>query len=235
MTLAMESEQLTGIRDDARVLLERTADHEHGLEALVAAADLDLRDAEAALSDALVVARGGAELQGWLGMQLQRSQVGAQTIRQLWAGAHEQHVAAELLLARLDSSVSTSHSRERRVRGDGVLVVDDYGDIRDAIAEVLRDAGFVVRTAANGLEGLLAAYDMQPGVIVMDLTMPVLDGLEATRLIKASQVTRQARVIAYTGNSPLPPHVAAQLFSAVIQKPATPTAVLAAVQRAASQ
>ena len=79
-----------------------------------------------------------------------------------------------------------------------MLVVDDYGDVRELIAEVLRNAGFVVRTAANGLEGLLAAYEMRPAVIVMDFAMPVLDGLEATRLIKASEAMRQARVIAYT-------------------------------------
>jgi CheY-like chemotaxis protein len=233
MALPIGSERLCGIRDDARVLLERTAAHEHGLEALVAAADLELHDAEAALSDALSVTRGDAELHTWLAIQVQRSQAGAQTVRQLWAGAHEQHVAAELLLARLDTGARALQGREQRVRGDGVLVVDDYGDIRDAIAELLRDAGYVVRTAANGLEGLLAAYEMQPGVIVMDLNMPVLDGLEATRLIKANQVTRAARVIAYTGNPPVPHDPAAHLFAAVIQKPATPKAVLAAVHHAA--
>jgi CheY-like chemotaxis protein len=40
------------------------------------------------------------------------------------------------------------------------------------VALVLRDAGFLVRTAVNGLEALMAAYEMQPAVIVMDMTMP---------------------------------------------------------------
>ena len=58
-----------------------------------------------------------------------------------------------------------------------MLVVDDYYDVRELAARVLQDAGFVVRTAANGLEGLMAAYEMRPGVILMDVTMPVLGGL----------------------------------------------------------
>ena len=200
MTAPIKSEQLSRIRDAARVVLDRTANQEHGLDALVASANLDLRGAEAAL--------------------------------QLCADAHEQHVAAGLLLARLDRSVGTPRG-ERGGRGDGVLVVDDHGSIRDGIAEILREAGFVVRTAANGLEGLLAAHEMQPGVIVMDINMPVLDGLEATRLIKASPVTRQARVIAYTGNLVLPHDAATPMFAGVIQKPATPAVVLAAVRHAA--
>jgi CheY-like chemotaxis protein len=53
-----------------------------------------------------------------------------------------------------------------------VLVVDAAEDARDLLAYVLRDAGFVVRTATNGLDGLTAGYEMQPAVIVMDMTMP---------------------------------------------------------------
>jgi DNA-binding NtrC family response regulator len=68
---------------------------------------------------------------------------------------------------------------------------------------VLQNAGFVVRTASNGLEALIAAFEMRPAVIVMDVTMPVLDGLEATRLIKAADATRHARVIAFTADSTL--------------------------------
>jgi CheY-like chemotaxis protein len=109
-----------------------------------------------------------------------------------------------------------------------------YGDVREAVAGLLQNAGFVVRTAANGLEGLIAAYQMRPGVILMDVTMPVLGGIEATRLIKASEVTRHARVIAYTADPSLDSTLVQTLFSAVLQKPAPPDVVLATVQHVAS-
>jgi two-component system, cell cycle response regulator DivK len=98
------------------------------------------------------------------------------------------------------------------------------------LARVLESAGFVVETAANGLEALIAAYEMRPGIIVMDVSMPVLDGIEATRLIKAGEATRDARVIAYTGNPSFDIKPAQTLFAAVLTKPATPDAVLATVQ-----
>ena len=85
-----------------------------------------------------------------------------------------------------------------------MLVVDDADDVREVVAEVLRQAGFVVRTAANGLEALLAAYEMHPNVILMDMTMPVLDGIAATRLIKATEAIRHTHVIAHTGNPSFP-------------------------------
>jgi CheY-like chemotaxis protein len=119
-------------------------------------------------------------------------------------------------------------------RSVAVLVVDDVEDVRDLVALVLRNAGFVVRTAANGLEGLLAAYEMRPDVIVMDLTMPVLNGLEATRLIKATHATRESRIIAYTGNSSIPPALE-RWFVAIVSKPSPPDVVLAAVQNAVSR
>jgi len=54
-----------------------------------------------------------------------------------------------------------------------------------------------VRTAANGVEALIAAHEMRPAVIVMDVTMGVLDGIEATRLIKATRCdTSRARFLA---------------------------------------
>src|SRR5689334_13138572 len=85
---------------------------------------------------------------------------------------------ASRLLQRLDGD-------GRPKRPNAVLIADDYGDVRELLARVLEEAGFVVRTAANGLEAFLAAYEMRPAVIVMDLSMPVLDGIDATRLIKA--------------------------------------------------
>ena len=67
--------------------------------------------------------------------------------------------------------------------------------------------------------------------IVMDVSMPVLDGIEATRPIKASETTRDARVIAPTANSPLDRRLTQTLFAAVLQMPASPDIVLATVQR----
>ena len=64
--------------------------------------------------------------------------------------------------------------------------------------------------------------------------MPVLDGIEATRLIKAVDVTREARVIAYTGSPSFDADPARTMFAAVLQKPATPGVVLAAVQQVAA-
>jgi CheY-like chemotaxis protein len=119
-------------------------------------------------------------------------------------------------------------------RTPAVLVVDDAADVRDLVALVLRDAGFVVRTAVNGLDALLTAYEMRPEVIVMDLTMPVLDGIEATRLIKATEAIRQSRVIAHTGNASIPPPLE-PWFVAVVTKPSPPDVVLAAVRDAASR
>lgn len=223
------------IRDAASRLVDRAGMHENDLQALVATADMHIRHAEEALSDAVDATHGRGEyLRAVLRTQLQQSQDDAATARKLCAGAHVQHEAAGLLLAHLDGDRFAQHRTEPHRRIDAVLVVDDSEDLRDMVTAVLRNAGFTVRTAANGLEGLLAAYDIRPEVIVMDVSMPVLDGIEATRLLKAAEATRQARVIAYTGNSPLDDSVVENLFAAVLQKPATPAALLAMVQHVAS-
>ena len=169
---------------------------------------------------------GVGELRHLLFAQVERSAAGAAAAKLLLARVHQQQAAARQLLAHLGAERATGAQRTK-----AVLVVDDYGDIRAALAGVLQNAGFVVRTAADGLEALIAAYEMRPGVIVMDVSMPVLDGIEATRLIKAGETTRHARVIAYTGNPAFDESPTRPLFAAVLHKPATPDAVLATVQQ----
>jgi CheY-like chemotaxis protein len=127
---------------------------------------------------------------------------------------------------------------DRRDRGPGeislphsVLVADDHSDSRESLAMVLHNAGFIVRTASNGLEALIAAYEMHPSVIVMDIMMPVLDGIEATRLIKAIEELRHACVIAYTAMPPPASVASAPFFSEVLRKPSPPDVVIAAVHR----
>jgi two-component system, cell cycle response regulator DivK len=226
MSLRFPSEQLADFRHDARVLIERTADQEGQLEALAASAERDVQHAEAALSHA--AACDVNQLRHLLAAQLQRSAAGAETVRRLCVGAQQQHAAVRQLLAHFEGDPGTGVQCP-----NAVLVVDDYGDVREVLASVLEDAGFVVRTAANGLEALIAAYEMRPGVIVMDVSMPVLDGIEATRLIKAGEATRDARVIAYTSTPSFDDSLTRTLFAAVLEKPATPDAVLATVQHVA--
>ena len=226
MSLWFASEQLAHLCHDARLLTDRAGDQASQLEAFVAAVERDMRHAEAAVSHAGHDVDVD-EVRRLLSAQLERSAAGAAAAKRLLAGAHQQHAAACRLLADLDDD------RRAAPCPSAVLVVDDYGDVRDVLARVLADAGFVVRTAANGLEALIAAYEMRPGVIVMDVSMPVLDGIEATRLIKAAEATRDARVIAYTSNPSFNDGPARTLFAAVLIKPATPGAVLAAVQHVA--
>ena len=187
----------------------------------------------AALSVALAAAEiDAAEVRHLCAAQVTRSVEHAEAVRRACVRAREQHVTAHRLVTRVDDE-SAAESRLARQRATAVLVVDDTEDVRDLVAFVLRDAGFVVRTAANGLEALLAAYEMQPSVIVMDVTMPVLDGIEATRLIKATEGIREAKVIAYTGNVSIPRDLVERGFVAIVPKPSPPEVVLAAVQNAA--
>jgi len=65
-----------------------------------------------------------------------------------------------------------------------VLVVDDEPTIRDLVAEALRDVGFEIQTAANGVEALTLMQRWVPDAIVLDLMMPRLDGTGFTRLMR---------------------------------------------------
>ena len=235
MSTPFSAERLARIRDDARCLAVRAGDQEDYLEGLSRAADADVHDAEAALAQAIdgpeIDAR---ELQGFSSAQLKRAVERAAEVRQACVSAREQQVAARRMVVRLEADSGDDFHSDSRPRPAAVLVVDDAADVREVVAEVLRQAGFVVRTAANGLEALLAAYEMHPTVILMDMTMPVLDGIAATRLIKATEAIRHAHVIAHTGNPSFPDTLVQRLFAAVLMKPTTPDIVLAAVRNVAS-
>jgi two-component system cell cycle response regulator DivK len=166
-----------------------------------------------------------------------RATPGIEQARHLCVNTREHRLAAERLIADLGEEPPPG-TLDSAARPQAVLVVDDYRDIRELLSLVLRDAGFVVRTAANGVEAVIAAYELRPAVIVMDVAMPVLDGIEATRLIKAIDELRDARVIAYTAGAPLADLVEGQkldqLFSTVLSKPSSPHLVVAAVRRYAT-
>jgi two-component system, cell cycle response regulator DivK len=82
-----------------------------------------------------------------------------------------------------------------------VLLVDDYPDAREMYAEYLEFSGFDVVQAANGVEALQRANDDIPDIILMDLSLPVMDGWEATRRLKADARTAHIPVVALTGHA----------------------------------
>jgi len=86
-------------------------------------------------------------------------------------------------------------------QGPLVLVVDDFQDNREMYAEYLAFSGFRVIQAANGKEALDQAFTNRPDIIIMDLSLPVMDGWEATRRLKADLRTNAIPVVALTGHA----------------------------------
>jgi two-component system, cell cycle response regulator DivK len=82
-----------------------------------------------------------------------------------------------------------------------VLIVDDTPDSRELCAEYLTFHKYRVAMAADGLEGLTRAHELLPDLILMDLSLPDLDGWEATRRLKADARTRHIPVAAFTAHA----------------------------------
>jgi CheY-like chemotaxis protein len=82
-----------------------------------------------------------------------------------------------------------------------VLIVDDYEDNREMYSQFLQFAGMRVAEAANGKEALSKTTELMPDLIVMDLSLPGVDGWQATRMIKEDPKTRDILVLALTGHA----------------------------------
>ena len=82
-----------------------------------------------------------------------------------------------------------------------ILYVEDNDDNISMLERRLMRAGFTVMIARDGAQGVAMAGAEQPDLILMDLGLPVLDGWEATRQIKAAQQTKHIPVIALSANA----------------------------------
>jgi two-component system cell cycle response regulator DivK len=81
-----------------------------------------------------------------------------------------------------------------------VLVADDFLENRDILCRMLELFGYRTVSAANGEEAIQMALAHRPDIILMDLSMPVMDGWEATSRIKALDELRHVPVLAVTGH-----------------------------------
>jgi two-component system phosphate regulon response regulator PhoB len=90
-------------------------------------------------------------------------------------------------------------SSGERAKGPIVLLVEDVADVRTVLAGVLVREGFGVVEANNGHEAIVYASALTIDAIVMDLSLPLLDGVAAARVLRAHDRTRRIPVIALTG------------------------------------
>lgn len=80
-------------------------------------------------------------------------------------------------------------------RKQKILIVDDEPDIRELLEYYLRKEDFLVYTASNGEEGIAEAVKHRPNLIIMDIMMPVMDGIEACSIIKKMTEFRNTYVV----------------------------------------
>ncbi|MDR1990828.1 MAG: HAD-IA family hydrolase [Acidobacteriaceae bacterium] len=114
-----------------------------------------------------------------------------------------------------------------------VLLVDDYSDAREMYREYLMLTGFEVVEAANGMEALDRAVETEPDIILMDLSLPVMDGWEATRRLKADARTARIPVVAITGHVSFGMSEGAQRAGcdAFVTKPCLPEDLVTQIRR----
>jgi CheY-like chemotaxis protein len=118
-----------------------------------------------------------------------------------------------------------------------VLIVEDQQDLRQLYAEHLALSGFDVIEAANGAEAIDRTSARQPDVVLMDLSLPVVDGWEATRRLKADARTAHIPVVALTahdGSGDLQRATSAGC-DWFVPKPCPPAALITEVRRVLSR
>ena len=121
-------------------------------------------------------------------------------------------------------------SLDSRVRRKTILLVEDHQDVREGFREILKWSGYQVREAGDGIEALRLIESEPPDVIVLDLSLPMLDGMSLRQDVAANSLTRDIPVIVVTGSA-----VADALRSsvdAVLRKPVSPEWLLAAIRDA---
>mgnify|MGYP001486898318 CR=1 FL=1 len=79
-----------------------------------------------------------------------------------------------------------------------ILVVEDQEDNRQILRDLLASTDYEIVEAVNGVEALAAVAKQRPDLILMDIQLPILDGYEATRRIKADPALRSIPIIAVT-------------------------------------
>ena len=116
--------------------------------------------------------------------------------------------------------------------GNCILVVEDQADNRQILRDLLGNAGYDLIEAENGEEALIAIGKQRPDLILMDIQLPMMDGYEATRRIRANPVMKDIPIIAVTSYALTgdDSKAFAAGCNAYVTKPYSPRALLAKVR-----
>jgi two-component system, cell cycle response regulator DivK len=116
--------------------------------------------------------------------------------------------------------------------GNCILVVEDQEDNRQILRDLLGNAGFNLIEAENGEEALAAVAKQRPDLILMDIQLPMMDGYEATRRIRANPEMKDVPIIAVTSYALTGDEAKALAAgcTAYVTKPFSPRALLAKVR-----
>jgi two-component system cell cycle response regulator DivK len=113
-----------------------------------------------------------------------------------------------------------------------ILVVEDQADNRQILRDLLSSAGYEMSEAENGVEALAVVAKERPDLILMDIQLPIMDGYEATRRIKADPKTKAIPVIVVTSYALSGDEAKAREAGcdAYVTKPYSPRALLAKIK-----
>jgi len=112
-----------------------------------------------------------------------------------------------------------------------ILVVDDAAFMRVRAAKVLEDAGHEVSQAENGLEAVKQYTDWRPDAVLMDITMPEMDGLTALKEIKKIDPAARVAMVTAMGQQAIVMEALKSGAKDFVLKPFQPDRVLAALQK----
>lgn len=84
---------------------------------------------------------------------------------------------------------------------EAVLIIDDEADIRDILAYNLKKEGYTVYTASNGKKGIEIARSSQPDIVILDVMMPEMDGIEVCDILRNDPNTKHIRICFLTARS----------------------------------
>ena len=112
-----------------------------------------------------------------------------------------------------------------------ILVVEDHAPTREAYAAYLVDCGYRVIEAAHGGEAILHVHRYRPDLVLMDINMPVLDGLETAESLRAHVPAAGLRIVALTGSdSQVKRERMHAVCDEVLRKPCAPEVITSRIQ-----